>query len=148
MVAGSDAMNSALCEALESPAGCGVDRGTQLPLPPFWLTKSGGHGVGALACVAKKAPKRAPDDAVVSFDTIVLLIRLTPIESCSDTPPPSHPATLLAMMLLVTLTVYQRSGLFGNCDTSEPLTPWNRIPPPEPASAALPMIRLALIIRL
>src|SRR6266403_2011507 len=109
---------------------------------------SRGQGVGALAWVAKKAPKSVPDDAVESLETIVLLIKFTTKESCNDTPPPSQPATLSVMMLLVTLTEYQRSGLLGKADTSEPLTPWKRMPPPLPASAALPMIKLALSSRL
>ena len=74
---------------------------------------SSGQVVGALASGAKKAPNSDPDDAVESLDTIVLLIRFTANESCNDTPPPSQPATLLVMMLLVTLTEYQRSGLVG-----------------------------------
>src|SRR5882762_11495807 len=133
MLAGRDARNSAVCPALESPAGWGADRGTQGMLAPM---ASRGQGVGALAWVAKKAPKSVPDDAVESFDAIVLLIRFTAKESCSDTPAPSQPATLSVMMLFVTLTEYQRSGLLGKADTSEPLTPWKRMPPPLPASAA------------
>ena len=92
---------------------------------------SSGQVVGALASGAKKAPNSDPDDAVESLDTIVLLIRFTASESCNDTPPPSHPATLLVMMLLVTLTEYQRSGLLGKVPTSAPLTPWKRMPPPR-----------------
>src|SRR5437660_4720323 len=145
MLAGSDARNSAVCPAAETPAGWGVDKGTQRTLAPI---KSRGQGVGALASGAKKAPNSDPDDAVESLETIVLLIRFTASESCNDTPPPSQPATLLVMMLLVTLTEYQRSGLLGKVPTSAPLTPWKRRPPPEPASAALPMMRLALISRL
>src|SRR5882724_3752312 len=145
MFNGRDASNSAVCPALESPAGCGSDSGTQGMLAPM---ASRGQGVGALAWVEKKAPKSVPDDAVESLETIVLLIRFTTRESCNDTPPPSQPATLSVMMLLVTLTEYQRSGLFGKADTSEPLTPWKRIPPPAPASAALPIIRLALTTKL
>ncbi len=79
---------------------------------------------------------------------IVLLIMFTPMESCSDTPPPSQPATLLATMLFWKVTVYQRAGLVLNVETSRPLTPWKRTPPPAPASAALPMMRLALIFKL
>src|SRR5882672_5499984 len=144
MLAGRDARNSAVWPALESPAGCGADRGTQAMLAPM---ASRGQGVGALAWVEKKAPKSVPDDAVESSDTIVLLIRFTTRESCNDTPPPSHPATLLVMMLFVTLTEYQRDEVPGKVETSEPFTPWKRMPPPAPASAALPMIRLALISR-
>ena len=145
MLAGSDARNSAVCPAAETPAGWGVDKGTQRTLAPI---KSRGQGVGALASGAKKAPNSDPDDAVESLDTMVLLIRFTPIESCNDTPPPSQPATLLAMMLLVTLTKYQFAGVVGKVETSMPLTPWKRMPPPAPASAALPIMRLALISRL
>src|SRR5213075_1875456 len=145
MLAGRDARNSAVWLALESPAGCAVDNGTQAMLAP-WASR--GQGVGALACVAKKAPKSVPDDAVESLETIVLLIRFTTRESCNDTPPPSQPATLSVMMLLVTLTEYQRSGLRGKVLTSTPLTPWKRMPPPLPASAAFPRMRLALITRL
>src|SRR5882762_6761560 len=130
MLAGRDARNSAVWPALESPAGWGADRGTQGMLAPM---ASCGQGVGALAWVAKKAPKSVPDDAVESLETIVLLIKFTTKESCNDTPPPSQPATLSVMMLLVTLTEYQRSGLLGKADTSEPLTPWKRMPPPLPA---------------
>src|SRR5919109_1074574 len=142
MLAGSDARNSAVWPALESPAGCGSDKGTHGMLAP---TESRGQGVGALACGAKKAPNSVPDEAVESLDMMVLLIKFTTKESCNDTPPPSQPATLLAIMLFVTLTEYQRSGLLGKAETSVPLTPWKRIPPPLPASAALPRIRLALI---
>src|SRR5258706_16428385 len=145
MFDGRDARNSAVCPALESPAGCGSDSGTQGMLAP-WASR--GQGVGALAWVAKKAPKSVPEDAVESFDTIVLLIRFTAKESCNDTPPPSQPATLLVTMLFVNATENQRSGLSGKVDTSIPLTPWKRTPPPLPASAALPMMRLALITRL
>src|ERR1700687_5258315 len=120
MCVGSDARNSAVCSPAESPAGCGSDSGTQGMLAPW---ESRGQGVGALAWVAKNAPKSVPEDAVESLDMIVLLIRFTPMESCNDTPPPSQPATLLTMMLLVTLTEYQRSGLLGKVLTSIPLTP-------------------------
>src|SRR5438876_12253673 len=46
MLAGSDARNSAVCPAAETPAGWGVDKGTQRTLAPI---KSRGQGVGALA---------------------------------------------------------------------------------------------------
>src|SRR5215469_10484256 len=95
---GSEARSSAECLPLEIPAGCGSDAGMQRVEAP---AVSRGHGVGELASGAKKAPNRVPDDAVESFEMIVLLIRLTPMESCSEIPPPSQPATLLAMMLLV-----------------------------------------------
>src|ERR1700693_1863537 len=97
---------------------------------------------------APRVLKSTPAEAVVSFDMIVLLTRLTTSASCRDTPAPSQPATLLAMMLLVTLTEYQRLGVLGKVTTSVPLTPWKRMPPPLPLSAELPMIKLALITML
>ena len=96
----------------------------------------------------KGAPRvevSTPADAVVSLETMVLLIRFTTNESCSDTPPPSQPATLLAMMLFVTVTAFHRAEVLGKRDTSVPFTAWKRRPPPLPLSAALPISRLALI---
>ena len=46
----------------------------------------------------------------------MLLMKFTFRESCSDTPAPSQPATLLAMMLLVTLTEYHSVGFVGKRD--------------------------------
>ena len=88
MLVGSDAWNSAECRPLDSPAGCGFDNGMQRVEAP---EASRGHGVGELASGAKKAPNRVPDDAVESLEMIVLLIRLTPIASCREIPPPSQP---------------------------------------------------------
>src|SRR5256885_25373 len=88
-----------------------------------------------------------PDEAVVSLDAIVLLMMFTFNESRSEIPAPSQPATLLLMMLLVTLTAYQLAGIVGKVSTSVPLTPTNARPPPLPLSAALPWIRLALMTR-
>src|SRR2546430_16565009 len=96
---------------------------------------------------APRVLKSTPEEAVVSLDMIVLLTRFTAKASCSDTPAPSQPATLLALILLVTLTEYHCDGLVGKRDTSVPLTPWKRKPPPLPLSAALPIIRLALITK-
>src|ERR1700731_1898274 len=78
---------------------------------------------------------------------MVLLMMFTPIESCIEIPPPSQPATLLVMILLVTVTWYHFNGGAGNVITSLPLMSWKRRPPPLPLSAALPIIRLALITR-
>src|SRR5256884_9847169 len=50
-------------------------------------------------------------------------------------------------MLLVIFPESQWEGVVGSVTTSEPLTLCKRRPPPLPASAALPMIRLALITR-
>ncbi|CAB3810019.1 hypothetical protein LMG28138_06128 [Pararobbsia alpina] len=77
----------------------------------------------------------------------VLLMKLTRTASCSDTPPPAQPATLFAMMLLVTLTAYQALRLFGLRCTSVPLMFCKRKPPPLPLSAVLPTIRLPSIVR-
>src|SRR5467141_5262395 len=78
---------------------------------------------------------------------IVLLRMFTANASSSEIPAPSHPATLLAMMLLVTSIEYHLEGCEGKVVTSVPLTPWKRMPPPLPLSAALPIIRFALITR-
>src|SRR5580704_16502931 len=88
-----------------------------------------------------------PAEAVVEFDTIVLLMMLTFSASTIEMPAPSQPATLSAMMLLVTVGEYHREGVVGKASTSPPLTFCRRRPPPLPASAPLPMIRLALITR-
>ena len=96
----------------------------------------------------------------MSLEITVLLMNFTASASCIDTPPPSHPATLLAMMLLVTVTLFHPGlrkawgplvigfGPLGNATTSSPLTICRRRPPPVPLSALLPMIRLASITRL
>src|ERR1700756_5659480 len=112
--------------------------------------------------LAKGSPivvKSMPDDAVVSLDMIVLLMMFTFNASSRETPPPSQPATLLTMMLLVTVAEYQgeRDPVipgnvtllvpFGKLITSEPLRCCKRRPPPLPLSAELPMIRLALITK-
>src|SRR5438445_369296 len=54
---------------------------------------------------------------------------------------------LLALILLVTLTEYHCAGALGKLITSDPLMFCKRRPPPVPLSAALPIIRLALITR-
>ena len=63
-------------------------------------------GGGAEELIAPSVLNSTPADAVVSFDTTVLLTKVTFSASCIDTPPPSQPATLLAMTLLVTVTSY------------------------------------------
>ena len=91
----------------ESPAGWGSDSGTQRSLAPWSrVGRASERWPGG-----KEGVRTAtPDEAVESLETIVLLTRFTASESCNDTPPPSQPATLLAMMLLVTLTEYQLTG--------------------------------------
>src|SRR5512135_3279199 len=104
--------------------------------------------VGELESGAPRVLNSTPAEAVVSLDITVLLTNRTFNASSMDTPPPSHPATLLAMMLLVMVTSFHRLGLVGVLmATSWPLTPCRRMPPPLPLSAVLPMIRLASITK-
>src|SRR5512139_4179517 len=117
-------------------------------------------GGGTAARGAPRVLNSTPAEAVVSLEITVLLMNFTASASCIDTPPPSHPATLLAMMLLVTVTLFHPGlreawgplvigfGPFGNATTSWPLTICSRRPPPVPLSALLPMIRLASMTRL
>ncbi len=100
---------------------------------------------GADELTAPSVLNSTPAEAVVSFITTVLLMKRTFSASCIDTPPPSQPATLLAMTLLVTVTSYHCAGVVGNAPTSVPLICCRRRPPPLPVSALLPMIRLASI---
>ncbi len=75
--------------------------------------------------LAKGAPtvlKSTPDEAVVSLEMIVLLMMFTFNASSREIPAPSQPATLLAMMLLVTVTLFQRAGVLGKVTTSVPLS--------------------------
>ena len=109
MFAGRDARNSALWPA-PRPRRAGdstvARRGCWRP------GRHAGRALGRLPGSEEGAEER-PDDAVESLEMIVLLMRFTASASCSDTPAPSQPATLLAMMLLVTLTEYQRAGVVG-----------------------------------
>src|SRR5271165_104316 len=91
--------------------------------------------------------KRMPAEAVVELETIVLLMMLVFRAFSSEIPPPSQPATLSAMMLLVIEGAHQLAGVLGNASTSLPLMSCSRRPPPVPDSAALPMIRFALTTR-
>src|SRR5882724_780447 len=104
-------------------------------------------GGGTLALGAPSVLKSTPAEPVVSLEITVLLMKFTFSASCIETPPPSQPATLFAMMLLVTVTSYHLAGNTGNALTSLPLTNCRRMPPPLPLSALLPMIRLASITR-
>src|SRR5207302_9837627 len=121
-----------------SPAGCGAD-----VVPQFEVHV----GPDELASGAPSVLNSTPAEAVVSLEMMVLLMMFATNASCSEIPAPSQPATLSAMMLLVIFTEYQLEGVVGNVLTSEPLTCCKRRPPPLPLSAALPMIRLALITR-
>src|SRR5215475_15118033 len=90
------------------PAAWSVDVmivGTQvgLGLPPGLQPGGGVEPSGA-----PRVLNSTPAEAVVSFAITVLLTNFTRNASCSDTPPPSQPATLLAMMLFCTVTSFQR----------------------------------------
>src|SRR5207237_4553676 len=149
MLAGKFATRVALFCTLTSPATCGHDA-VVLPVCMQLLC-------WVLATGAPTVLNSTPADAVLSLDMIVLLMMSTFNASSRETPPPSQPATLLTMMLLVTVAEYhgEREPLipgnvtllapFGKLITSEPLTCCKRRPPPLPLSAALPMIRLASI---
>src|SRR5438132_3395948 len=148
---GKFAARVALFCTLTSPATCGHDA-VVLPVCMQLLC-------WVLATGAPTVLNSTPADAVLSLDMIVLLMMFTFNASSRETPPPSQPATLLTMMLLVTSGEYhgEREPLipgnvtllapFGKLMTSVPLTFCRRRPPPLPLSAALPMIRLALITR-
>src|SRR6266481_387086 len=94
-------------------------------------------GGGVLAFGAPTVLNSTPAEAVVSFDAMVLLMMLTFSASWRETPPPSQPVTL-----------FHRPGRKGRRATSVPLTSCNRMPPPLPLSAVLPMITLLSITRL
>src|SRR5712692_9458668 len=104
-------------------------------------------GGGTLAKGAPSVLVSTPEDAVESLEIIVLLMMFTAKASCSETPPPSQPATLLAMMLLVKLTEFQiqsagvahHIGPNGKLAISVPLTFWSRMPPPLPHSMIVPL---------
>src|SRR5712691_5731468 len=104
-------------------------------------------GGGVLARGAPIVLKSGPAEAVLELKAIVLLMMFTATESVSEIPAPSQPATLSAMMLLVTVTVFHCRGCLGKATTSEPLTAWKEMPPPLPLSALFPMMRLALITK-
>src|SRR5216684_5706305 len=106
-----------------------------------------GAGGGVLASGAPIVLNSGPADAVLELKAIVLLTMFTAVESSSEIPAPSQPATLSAMMLLVTVTVFHCLGFVGKETMSEPLTAWKEMPPPLPLSAAFPRMRLALITK-
>src|SRR5258708_3614829 len=129
------AERTALCWITTNPPGCG-----HAAAVPFMQLDPCVLAIGPPSVV-----KSTPEDAVLVLETIVLLTMFTSTESTSEIPAPSQPATLSAMMLLVTVTVFHCEGCLGKETRSEPLTAWKAMPPPLPASAALPMMRLALI---
>ena len=146
MEAGKFAVRTAPFWTLTRPAGWAVEVVMQGDggSPVVGLM---GQGPDELAKGAPIVLNSTPDDAVVSLDMTVLLMTFTANESTSEMPAPSQPATLLAMILLVTFTEYQFAGVVGKVSTSPPFTAWKRMPPPLPLSAALPIIRLALITK-
>src|SRR5215469_7322165 len=109
---------------------------------------------------APRVLKSTPAEAVLSLDMTVLLMMLVFSASSREIPAPSQPATLLTMMLLVINGAYHgdrdpvipgkvtKPFPFGKLTTSEPLMFCRAKPPPLPLSAWLPIIRLALMIRL
>src|SRR5690349_6582641 len=107
------------------PAGCGMC-GALVPRQ-FGFCGCIGSGVGRqpgggdAASIAPRVLNSTPAEAVVSLEATVLLTKEVLKLSCSDTPAPSQPATLLAMMLFVTVMSYQRCGAAGNAATSVPL---------------------------
>src|SRR5580765_1229319 len=105
------AVRTVLFGMLTSPATCGHDVVVEVVqfLPP------------ELASGAPIVSKSTPDDAVLSLEAIVLLMMFTLRASSSATPAPSQPATLFAMMLLVSMTEFQRFDEVGKLTTSEPL---------------------------
>src|SRR5882757_6165634 len=114
----------------------------------FALGPGSQPGGGVDASGAPSVLKSTPADAVVSLAITVLLMNLTRNASCSETPPPSQPATLFATMLLMTVTSFQRDEFRGKAATSMPFTTCSRRPPPVPPSALLPNIRLLSMSRL
>src|SRR6266853_4218677 len=142
-VAGRFALKIALFWIATTPATCGCVVTPQFAEPgQVWLVPG-----GVLDNTAPSVLKSGPAEAVLELKAIVLLMMFTAVESCSEIPAPSQPATLSAMMLLVTVTVFHWLGSVGKATISEPLTAWNAIPPPLPDSAAFPMMRLALITK-
>src|SRR5258705_11757508 len=92
------------------PAGCGICGA--FGSMQFGFSGCDGSGVGRHpgggedASIAPSALNSTPADAVVSVDATVLFVNVILNASCMDPPPPSHPATLLARMLLVTVMPY------------------------------------------
>src|SRR5205085_2491947 len=135
-IAARFAIKTALCCIAATPAICGCDVVPQFAVQvgPCWL-----------AMGPPRVLKSIPDEAVLAFKAIVLLMMFTLGESTSEIPAPSHPATLSTMMLLVTVAEFHCPGSSGKATMSDPLTAEKAMPPPVPLSAEFPMIRLALI---
>src|SRR4029077_5915153 len=80
--------------SVSSPDGWKFDVVTGLVHPAPVLELQPGGATVPLG--APSVSKSTPAEAVVSFETTVLLMKLTRTASSSDTPAPAHPATLLA----------------------------------------------------
>ena len=123
---------------LTTPAGCGAE----VVLDVVWLVAP-----GALASGAPMVLNSTPEEAVVSFDTMVLLTMLTSgiLQRDAGAVPARH---VVDDDVVGDATEFQSVGLRGEqAHTSVPLTDCRRMPPPLPLPRALPMIRLALITR-
>src|SRR6516225_12239719 len=112
---------------LLTPAGCGHDA-VFAPVGPVRVQ----FPAGALAMGVPILLVSTPEVARESLWAMVLLTICTFNESWSEMPAPSQPQMLFTMMLLVMLTLFQRPGLLGKVETSDPLTWLSRMPPPLP----------------
>src|ERR1700674_1657855 len=117
MMAGISAIRFGVCDIVTRPAGCCWC--CALSIVQFGFCGRFGSvvgvqpGGGAAAVIAPSVLNSTPAEAVVSLDTTVLFQKVTLSASWSDAPPPSYPATLLAMMLFVTVTPYHCEGVPG-----------------------------------
>src|SRR5467141_1143295 len=135
-------VSSAEFGVLVTPADCGHDA-VLVPVGPAMVQ----FPAAALAMGVPMLLVSTPEVPRLSLCMMVLLTMFTFNASCNDIPAPSQPATLLTMMLLEMVTSCQRFGCLLKVATSVPLTDWRRMPPPDPLSAELPWIRLALITK-
>src|SRR5215469_3034101 len=94
----NDPVSAAVFRMVTNPATCGHEA-----VPAAFVQLE----PGALASGAPRVLNSGPADAVESLDATVLLMKRTARASWNDTPPPSHPATLFTMMLLVTRMLFQ-----------------------------------------
>src|SRR5437870_13126332 len=103
MEAGKFAVRTAPFWTLTRPAGWAVEVVMQGDggSPVVGLM---GQGPDELAKGAPIVLNGTPDDAGVSVDMTVWLMTFTANESTSEMPGPSQPATLVALLLVVTLT--------------------------------------------
>src|ERR1035438_9478299 len=105
---------------LVTPADCGHDA-VDDPDGPVCTQ----FPAGALAEGVPMLLVSTPDVARESLWAMVLLMMFTANASCKEIPAPSHPATLLTMMLLVMVTSCHFVESCGKVDTSVPLTAWS-----------------------